>query len=81
MRPIAEAAANPQVLEQPPFNIGYLWMNQDKPFTDERVRQAVGMCLDREAIVQPFYTPFSQVAEQFIPRKPGLYRGTSLIRP
>jgi peptide/nickel transport system substrate-binding protein len=69
--PVAEADANVQVLDRPPLNIGYLWMQRDlKPFDDERVRQAVGMCVDREALVKAFYPPATLVAEQFLP--PGL---------
>ncbi len=69
--PRAEADANVQVLERPSFNIGYLWMDRDlEPFTDQKVRQAVGMCLDRPALVEAFYPPASVVAEQFM--APGL---------
>ena len=66
--PVAEADPNIQILERPPFNIGYLWMNRDfEVFSDQRVRQAVSMCLDRQAIVDAFYPPASLVAEQFLP--------------
>ncbi|NPV07012.1 MAG: transporter substrate-binding domain-containing protein [Anaerolineae bacterium] len=69
--PVAEADPNIQVLERPPFNIGYLWMNRDvEKFSDQRVRQAVAMCLDRQALLDAFYPPASLVAEQFMP--PGL---------
>ncbi len=68
---VAEADPNLQILSRPPLNIGYLWMNRDvEKFADVRVRQAIGMCLDREAIVQAFYPPSSVVAEQFMP--PGM---------
>ena len=68
---VAEADPNVQILSRPPLNIGYLWMNRDvEKFSDVKVRQAVGMCLDREAIVQAFYPPSSIVAEQFMP--PGM---------
>ena len=66
--PAAKADPNIQVLERPPLNIGYLWMNRDfEVFSDQRVRQAVAMCLDREALVKAFYPPSSLVAEQFMP--------------
>ncbi len=72
---VAGADPNVQVLDRPPFNVGYLWMNRDvEKFSDVRVRQAVAMCLDREAIVQAFYPPASTVAEQFLP--PGLLGNT-----
>jgi ABC-type transport system substrate-binding protein len=68
----AKADPNVQVLDRPAFNVGYLWFNRDmKPFDNESVRQAVGMCLDREALVKAFYPPSSQVADQFMP--PGLF--------
>lgn len=66
--PVAEADPNVQILSRPPLNIGYLWMNRDvEKFSDVNVRQAIGMCIDREAIVQAFYPPSSLVAEQFMP--------------
>ncbi|MGQ9554032.1 MAG: ABC transporter substrate-binding protein [Anaerolineae bacterium] len=73
--PAAQADPNLQILERPPLNVGYLYMNRDRePFTDQRVRQAVGMCLDRQALVDAFYPPASLVAEQFIP--PGVFGHT-----
>jgi len=75
----ARADANLQILERPPFNVGYLYMNRDRePFTDQRVRQAVGMCLDRPALLNAFYPPTSLVAEQFIP--PGVFGYTDGFR-
>ncbi|MBC7225554.1 MAG: transporter substrate-binding domain-containing protein, partial [Anaerolineae bacterium] len=77
--PAAEADPNIQVLERPPLNIGYLWMQRDlKPFDDERVRQAVAMCVDREALVKAFYPPASLVAEQFLP--PGMFGYTEGLK-
>ena len=77
--PAAKADPNLQVLERPPLNIGYLWMQRNiKPFDDERVRQAVGMCVDREALVKAFYPPASLVAEQFLP--PGMFGYTKGLK-
>ena len=46
-------------------------MNRDvEKFSDQRVRQAVAMCVDRQALVDAFYPPASLAADQFIP--PGL---------
>ncbi len=57
-----------QLKERAGTNIFYLGMNRDKePFTDERVRQAIGMALDRQRIVDNFYPPGSKVADQFMP--------------
>jgi ABC-type transport system substrate-binding protein len=57
-----------QLKERAGTNIFYLGMNRDKePFGDERVRQAIGMALDRQRIVDNFYPPGSKVADQFMP--------------
>jgi peptide/nickel transport system substrate-binding protein len=37
------------------------------PFDNEQVRQAMGMALDRQRIVDAFYPPGSIVADQFLP--------------
>ena len=77
--PKAEADPNIQVLPRAPLNIGYFWMQRDiKPFDDERVRQAVGMCVDRPALVKAFYPPASLVAEQFLP--PGMFGYTEGLK-
>ncbi len=57
-----------QLKERAGTNIFYLGMNRDKePFGDEKVRQAIGMALDRQRIVDNFYPPGSKVADQFMP--------------
>ena len=49
-------------------NIMYLGMNNTiKPFDNEKVRQAVAMAIDKKHIVDNFYPPGSEVAEQFNP--------------
>jgi peptide/nickel transport system substrate-binding protein len=49
-------------------NIFYIGMNNTiKPFDNEAVRQAVAMAIDKKHIVDNFYPPGSEVAEQFNP--------------
>jgi peptide/nickel transport system substrate-binding protein len=50
------------------LNTMYIGMNNTfAPFTDEKVRQAIAMGLDRERIVTNFYPPGSEVASHFTP--------------
>ena len=57
-----------QLQERPGTNVFYLGMNRDiAPFDSEEVRQAIGMALDRQRIVDNFYPPGSAVATQFLP--------------
>jgi ABC-type transport system substrate-binding protein len=59
---------NLTLLEREGTNIFYLGLNRDKePFGEEGVRQAIGMALDRQRIVDNFYPPGSTVADQFLP--------------
>jgi dipeptide transport system substrate-binding protein len=57
-----------QLLQQPGMNIGYLaFNNQKKPFTDQRVRQAINMAIDRGAILQAIYQGAGVEAKNLIP--------------
>jgi dipeptide transport system substrate-binding protein len=48
--------ANVQLLEQPGLNIGYLAYNTTKkPFDDVRVRKAINMAIDKNAIISAVY--------------------------
>ena len=50
------------------LNVGYLAFHQDnEPFGDERVRQAIAYAIDQQAIVDAFYAGLGQVASQFVP--------------
>jgi peptide/nickel transport system substrate-binding protein len=52
------------LMERAGTNIFYLGLNRDKePFGDEKVRQAIGLALDRQRIVDNFYPPGSKVAD------------------
>lgn len=60
--------SNLQLLEREGTNIFYLGLNRDiAPFDNEQVRQAIGMAIDRQRIVDAFYPPGSVVADQFLP--------------
>jgi peptide/nickel transport system substrate-binding protein len=72
--PVAEADPNLAVYKVPPYNIGYVGLNQDwvneageKPFLDLRVRQAVAHAINKEAIVAALYPGTGVVATNFIP--------------
>ena len=65
---VIEGDSNLQLLEREGTNIFYIGMNRDKPpFDNEMVRQAIGMGIDRQRIVDAFYPPGSSVASQFLP--------------
>jgi dipeptide transport system substrate-binding protein len=54
--------------EQPGLNIGYLAMNvTKKPFDDLRVRRAVNMAIDKQAILKAVYQGAGQPAKNLIP--------------
>src|SRR5690606_25770991 len=58
-----------QLLEREGTNVFYVGFNRDiAPFDNEQVRQAIGMGLDRQRIVDAFYPPGSTVADQFLPQ-------------
>lgn len=57
-----------QLLERPPFNVGYVTMNSSKAPTDKlEVRQAVAHALNRQAVVDGFYAGRGVLATQFQP--------------
>ncbi|OGO60173.1 MAG: peptide ABC transporter substrate-binding protein, partial [Chloroflexi bacterium RBG_19FT_COMBO_47_9] len=59
---------NLQLTPRDPFNIFYVGMNNTyPPFDNEQVRQAIGMAIDRQRLVDTFYPPGSSVADQFLP--------------
>ena len=50
------------------LNVFYVGMNnQFPPFDNVKFRQAVSYAIDRQRIVDNFYTPGSTVATQFLP--------------
>jgi dipeptide transport system substrate-binding protein len=62
--------ANPdvQLLEQEGLNVGYLAFNTEKePFGDKRVRQALNMAINKEAILEAVFQGAGTVAKNPIP--------------
>ena len=66
-----EAASTDSTLQLIPreaLNVFYIGLNNTKPPLDnEKVRQAIAMGIDRQAIVDKFYPPGSSVASHFTP--------------
>ena len=63
-----EGNADLQLKPREGLNTMYVGMNNTfAPFTDEKVRQAIAMGLDRQRIVDNFYPPGSEVASHFTP--------------
>jgi dipeptide transport system substrate-binding protein len=59
---------NIQLLEQPGLNIGYLAFNTEKePFDDPKVRQALNMAINKDAIMDAVYLGSGVVAKNPIP--------------
>ena len=57
-----------KVLEQEGLNVGYLAFNTEKkPFDDKRVRQAINMAINREAILKAVYQGAGTIAKNPIP--------------
>jgi peptide/nickel transport system substrate-binding protein len=62
--------ANLQLVERPPFNVGYITINQAKPPMDNRlVRQAVAHAINKEEVVDSFYGGRGIVAVEFMPKE------------
>jgi ABC-type transport system substrate-binding protein len=60
--------SNLQLLNRPALNVFYVGFNVDmKPFDNEKVRQAVGLAIDKQRIVDNFYPKGSTTASQFLP--------------
>ncbi len=56
------------LLSLPGLNIGYLAFNNGrKPFDDKRVRQAINMAIDKQAILTAVYAGAGQPAKNLIP--------------
>jgi dipeptide transport system substrate-binding protein len=67
---VASIKADPslRLLQQEGFNIGYLAMNTQKPpFDDVRVRRAINMAIDKQAIIDGAYGGAGVVAKNPIP--------------
>ena len=65
---VIEGDSNLRLVERPALNTFYIAMtNTFEPFDDVNVRQAVGMGIDRQRIVDTFYPRGSEVASHFTP--------------
>lgn len=76
--PTIEADANLKLYPRVFNNFLYLGINNTKPpFDNVKVRQAFAMAIDKQSIVDDFYTPGSTAATQFVPPgvKPGFTDG------
>jgi ABC-type transport system substrate-binding protein len=63
-----DADPNLKLLPRVNPNVFYLGMNNAKPpFDNEKVRQAVGMAIDKQRIIDNYYPAGSLAAEQFVP--------------
>ncbi len=66
--PAIRADPSLKLLSQPGLNIGYLAFNvTKKPFDDPRVRRALTMAMDREAILKAVYLGAGEPAKNLIP--------------
>jgi dipeptide transport system substrate-binding protein len=60
--------ANLKLLDQPGLNIAYLaFQTQKKPFNDKRVRQAINMAINKQAIIDAVYQGAGVAAKNPIP--------------
>jgi peptide/nickel transport system substrate-binding protein len=63
-----EGDSNLQIIDRPAFNVAYVGFNiAKKPTDDIKVREAIAYGLDRQAVVDNFYSGRGVVATQFMP--------------
>jgi peptide/nickel transport system substrate-binding protein len=63
-----EGDSNLQIVDRPAFNVAYVGFNiAKKPTDDIEVRKAIAYGLDRQAVVDNFYSGRGVVATQFMP--------------
>jgi peptide/nickel transport system substrate-binding protein len=66
--PTIQGDSNLQILDRPPFNVGYVGFNMSvKPTDDPQVRQAIAFGLDRQGVIDSFYAGRGEVAKEFMP--------------
>jgi peptide/nickel transport system substrate-binding protein len=63
---------NLQLLTRPALNVAYIGFtasssDQSNPLSNQQVRQAIAMGIDRQRIVDVFYPPGAEVASYFVP--------------
>ena len=63
-----EANEDLKVIDRPAFNVAYVGFNiSKKPTDDVKVREAIAYGLDRQSVVDNFYSGRAEVATQFMP--------------
>ncbi len=63
-----EGDAELQIIDRPAFNVAYVGFNiAKKPTDDIKVREAIAHGLDRQAVVDNFYSGRAELATQFMP--------------
>ncbi|MBA2384084.1 MAG: ABC transporter substrate-binding protein, partial [Actinobacteria bacterium] len=63
-----EGDSSLQIIDRPAFNVAYVGFNIALPPTDNvKVREAIAHGLDRQAVVDNFYSGRAEVATQFMP--------------
>ncbi|HSK14800.1 MAG TPA: ABC transporter substrate-binding protein [Gaiellaceae bacterium] len=66
--PTIEGDENLQILDRPPFNVGYVGITQShEPLDQLEVRQAIAHALNRQEVIDNFYAGRGEVAHQFMP--------------
>lgn len=78
--PLLKAHKDVEVLEREGLNVGYLsFQTKKKPFSDMRVRKALAMALDKQAIVDAVFLGTGVVAHNPIP--PGVLGYVKDLKP
>jgi peptide/nickel transport system substrate-binding protein len=64
----AQRDPNLKITYRPAFNIGWVRFNMNNDiFKDKRIREAVALAINRQAIVQGLYGGYGEVAQQHMP--------------
>lgn len=64
----AKSNANLQVIERPPMNVGYLGFNvEKKPFNNPQVREALNHAVDKQALIDAFFSGQATPAKNPMP--------------
>lgn len=65
---LVESTEGIELIKRPSFNIGYMAFNMEKePFNNPLVRKAINMAINKEEIVNAFYSGLAEVAKNPIP--------------
>jgi peptide/nickel transport system substrate-binding protein len=76
---LARTDPNLKVGLRPSFDTGWVAFNLNKPlFKDRRLREAVALAINKQAIVQALYGGFGEVADQLMP--PVMWGRSSTVR-